>query len=112
MGNSQCQQSDAPLLPGEDWTGLGYGDLELRYLRDKRKREVDLLVVRDRKPWFLVEVKLSDTSLSPSLAHFQTQTKAPHAFQVVINLPYEQANCFEVRQPVVVPAKNFLSQLL
>jgi hypothetical protein len=62
--------------------------------------------------WFLVEDKLSDTSLSPSLAHFQGQAKAPHAFQVVMNLAYESADCFKVRQPVVVPAKTFLSQLL
>lgn len=96
----------------EGWTDLGLGDFELRYVRDKQKREVDFLVVRDRQPWFLVEVKLTDASLSPSLAHFQTQTKASHAFQVVLNLPYEPADCFAVRQPVVVPAKTFLSQLL
>lgn len=96
----------------EGWTDLGFGDFELRYLRDKQKREVDFLVVRDRQPWFLVEVKLSDISLSPSLAHFQAQTRAPHAFQVVMHLPYEPADCFKVRQPVVVPAKTFLSQLL
>jgi predicted AAA+ superfamily ATPase len=95
----------------EGWTDLGFGEFELRYLRDKQKREVDFLVVRDRKPWFLVEVKLTATGLSPSLAHFQTQTKAAHAFQVVMNLPYEPADCFVVRQPVVVPAKTFLSQL-
>lgn len=40
----------------DGWTDLGVGDFELRYLRDKQKREVDFLVVRDRKPWFLVEV--------------------------------------------------------
>ena len=96
----------------EGWTDLGLGDFELRYLRDKQKREVDFLVVRDRQPWFLVEVKLTGASLSSSLAHFQAQTKAPHAFQVVLNLPYEPADCFAVRQPVVVPAKTFLSQLL
>ncbi len=96
----------------EGWTDLGFGDFELRYLRDKQKREVDFLVVKDRKPWFLVEVKLSDPSLSPSLAYFQSQTKAVHAFQVVVNLPYEPADCFKVRQPTVVPARTFLSQLL
>jgi len=37
----------------ETWTDLGFGSFELRYLRDKQKREVDFLVVRDRKPWFL-----------------------------------------------------------
>lgn len=96
----------------EGWTDLGLGSFELRYLRDKMKREVDFLVVRDRQPWFLVEVKLSDTKTSPTLAYFQAQTKAVHAFQVVINLPYEAADCFQHRQPTVVPARTFLSQLL
>ena len=96
----------------EGWTDLGFGQFELRYLRDKLKREVDFLVVRDRKPWFLVEVKLSDTDLSPALAHFQMQTKATHAFQAVMNLPFEAGDCFGIKQPVVVPARTLLSQLL
>ena len=96
----------------EGWTDLGFGDFELRYLRDKQKREVDFLVARDRQPWFVVEVKAGATSLSPSLAHFQAQTKALHAFQVVMNLPFERADCFLAKQPVVVPAKTFLSHLL
>ncbi len=33
----------------EGWTDLGLGQFELRYLRDKLKREVDFVVVRDRK---------------------------------------------------------------
>jgi uncharacterized protein len=96
----------------EGWTDLGFGAFELRYLRDKQKREVDFLVVKDRKPWFLVEVKLSETNLSPSLAHFQTQTKAAHAFQLVMSLAYQPADCFRVHRPVVVPAKTLLSQFL
>lgn len=96
----------------EGWTDLGLGDFDLRYLRDKQKREVDFLVVKDRKPWFLVEVKLSDKELSPWLGYFQTQTNARHAFQAVMNLPYEPADCFHLQRPVVVPAKTLLSQLL
>ncbi|HWW50182.1 MAG TPA: AAA family ATPase [Verrucomicrobiae bacterium] len=96
----------------EGWTDLGFGDFELRYLRDKQKREVDFLVVRDRNPWFLVEVKLSDTALSSWLGYFQAQTKAEHAFQMVMNLPYQQADCFRVHRPVVVPAKTLLSPTL
>jgi hypothetical protein len=95
----------------ETWTDLGFGDFDLRYLRDKQKREVDFLVVRDRKPWFLVEVKAGETRLSPSLAHFQEQTKAAHAFQVVLNVPFEKADCFRIHRPVVVPARTLLSQL-
>lgn len=96
----------------EGWTDLGLGDFELRYLRDKQKREVDFLVARDRKPWFLAEVKSTDTRLSPSLGYFQIQTKAPHAFQLVMNLAYQPVDCFRVRRPVVVPARTFLSQML
>ncbi|MBS2021641.1 MAG: ATP-binding protein [Deltaproteobacteria bacterium] len=96
----------------EGWTDLGFGDFELRYLRDKEKREVDFVVIKDRRPWFLVEVKASDTALSPALDHFQKQTKAPHAFQAVLDLPFEAADCFKVRHPVVVPVRTLLSQLL
>src|SRR5262252_2104146 len=96
----------------EAWTDLGLGDFELRYLRDKQKREVDFVVVKDRKPWFLVEVKMSDQTLSPALGYFQAQTNAQHSFQVVMNLPYQQADCFRIHRAVVVPAKSFLSQLL
>jgi hypothetical protein len=35
---------------------------------DVFRREVDFLIVRNRKPWFLVEAKLGDTRLSPLLA--------------------------------------------
>ncbi len=97
----------------EGWHDLGLGAFELRYLRDKQKREVDFLVVRDRKPWFLVEVKASDRTLSPSLAHFQGQTGASHALQVVLDMPYVDADCFgQGHAPIVVPARTFLSQLL
>ncbi len=94
------------------WTDLGLGRFDLHYLRDKQKREVDFLVVRDRKPWLLVEVKTNDTHLAPSLEYFQDQVRAPHAFQIVIDLPFEDVDCFTYRSPVVVPARTLLSQLL
>jgi predicted AAA+ superfamily ATPase len=96
----------------EGWTDLGLGHFELRYLRDKLKREVDFVVVRDGRPWFLVEVKNSDTKLSEVLGYFQMQTKARHAFQVVLDLAYISADSFERTDPTVVPARTFLSQLL
>ena len=93
-------------------TDLGFGEFSLGYLRDKIKREVDFIVVRDGKPWFLVEVKKSKEALSDSLAIFQAKTKAKHAFQVVIDAEYVDRDCFEYCTPVAVPAKTFLSQLL
>jgi predicted AAA+ superfamily ATPase len=96
----------------EGWTDLGFGTFELRYLRDKSKREVDFLVVRDGKPWFLAEVKRSETRLEGHLAWFQAVLKAPHAFQVVMEMPYVDTDCFGRHDPVVVPVRTFLSQLL
>lgn len=96
----------------EGWTDLGFGQFELRYLRDKLKREVDFVVIRDRRPWFLVEVKASERKLSDALGYFQAQTKARHAFQVVMDLPVQRADCFERTDPIVVPARTFLAQLL
>lgn len=96
----------------EGWTDLGLGTFELRYLRDKEKREVDFAVIRDRKPWLLVEVKKSDTSLSPGLRYFQERTGAPHAFQVVLDAPFVAADPFQRKGPVVVPARTLLAQLL
>lgn len=96
----------------EGWTDLGFGEFDLFYLRDRSQREVDFLVTRDRQPWFLVEVKKSDTALSSALAHFQRATGARHAFQVVADMEFSERNCFEALAPTVVPAQTFLSQLL
>ena len=97
----------------EGWNDLGLGSFELGYLRDKEKREVDFLVIRDGKPWFLVEVKHRDESPGKGLQYFQDQLNAPFAFQVVTDADYVDADCFSrPGSPVVVPAKTFLSQLL
>jgi hypothetical protein len=97
----------------EGWNDMGLGKFELGYLRDKEKREVDFLVAREGKPWFLVEAKQRDESISPSLKYFQQQLAAPFAFQVVLDMDYVDAECFaRPNAPVVVPARTFLSQLL
>ncbi|NBT58275.1 DUF4143 domain-containing protein [bacterium] len=49
------------------WNDLGFGSFELCYVRNKEKVEVDFLIVRDTKPWVLIEVKETDTSPSSSL---------------------------------------------
>jgi len=96
----------------EGWTDLGLGRFDLHYLRDKQKREVDFLVVRDGDPWFLVEGKKNEPKVSKELGYFQKQTKAPHAFHVVLDDKYVDADCFSRNDPVSVPARTLLSQLL
>jgi hypothetical protein len=95
------------------WTESGQGDFGLHFVRDKEKREVDFLVTRDQLPWFLVEVKSgAKAALSNSLAWFQSQTQAEHAFQVAMDLDYVEADCFAHRKPIIVPARTLLAQLV
>ena len=97
----------------EGWTDLGLGAFQLGYLRDKEKREVDFVVVRDGEPWFLVEVKHGDASLSPALRRFQDQLGAPFAFQVALGGAYVAADGFDrPGPPLTVPGRTLLSQLL
>lgn len=95
------------------WTDLGHGDFELFYLRTKDQKEVDFLVCRNNEPWFLVEVKTSVSSkLSPNLEWFQKKTAANHAFQVIMDAEYIEADIFSKKTPLKVPAKTFLSVLV
>jgi len=95
------------------WTDRGFGDYDLYFLRDKEKREVDFLVTKNGKPWFIVETKASSNGgISKSMFYFQQKTNASHAFQVAFDLNYVERNCFEYSTPIIVPAKTFLSQLV
>lgn len=95
------------------WTDLGLGQYGLWFVRDKEKREVDFLVSKNNKPWFLVEVKLSSKGgLGKHLKYFQKNTGAEHAFQVVFDMEYVPEDCFRHKDPIIVPARTFLSQLV
>lgn len=95
------------------WNDTGQGKYDLFFLRDKDKNEVDFLVVENGKPWMLVEVKSSvKSSINKNLYYYQKLTNAPYAFQVVFDLPYVEKDCFTYNEPIIVPAKTFLSQLI
>jgi len=59
------------------WTDLGEGNIDLHFLRDRMGREVDFMVVKDQKPWFLVEVKLAETSIDNNLKYFCNRLNVP-----------------------------------
>ena len=69
---------------------------------------MDFLVTIDRKPWFAVEAKLTDTAIDPSLVHYRERLKIPFAYQVVL-----QASRDFVQDEVrCLPAATFLSALI
>jgi len=56
--------------------------MELRFLRDTDRREVDFVVIRDRAPLFAVECKSGDKSPSPAVAYFRQRTPIEDFYQV------------------------------
>jgi predicted AAA+ superfamily ATPase len=65
------------------WTDLGYGDYDLRYVRDREKREVDFVVTESRRPVVLVECKLRDDAPHEPLLRFQAVMGGIPAVQLV-----------------------------
>jgi uncharacterized protein len=82
-------------------------NFSLHYFRDREKREVDFIVTLDRKPFWCVEVKLSDDSLSPSLEYIHLRLKPKASFQVVKNLDRR----LEIRGIQIVPCSSWLGGL-
>lgn len=57
-------------------------DLELRYFRDIDGREVDFVVLENRKPVYLIECKWSDVGVEPALAYLKNKFPEAKAFQI------------------------------
>jgi predicted AAA+ superfamily ATPase len=57
-------------------------DMELRFLRDTDKREIDFVVLRDRKPVFAVECETGEKAVSHAIRYFAARTAIPQFYQV------------------------------
>jgi predicted AAA+ superfamily ATPase len=55
---------------------------ELRYIRNELGKEVDFVVLRNRKPLFAVECKYADTDISPTMLEFRSKLSIPKWYQV------------------------------
>ena len=67
----------------EDTMGYRY---ELKYIRDKEKREVDFAVFKDRELESLIEVKCSDEKISRHLQYYSEKLNPRSSLQIVSNL--------------------------
>jgi hypothetical protein len=80
--------------------------MELRYLRDTDKREVDFVVLRDRRPLFAVECKSGDRALGAAVRYFAERTPIPRFYQVHMGDRH-----FENGKITVVPFTRFCAEL-
>jgi len=63
----------------EDTEGF---EMELRFIRDTDKREVDFVVLKEGRPEFAVECKLSDSKASSKYDYFKQRTDIPRFYLV------------------------------
>jgi len=90
------------------WTDTGEGTFDLHYLRNKEKQEIDFLVSRDGEPWLPVEVKWSDTDLSPNWKRFAPMLACKRGLQIVYP-PEWEVHSFGETQILVAGAAETLN---
>ena len=80
--------------------------MELRFLRDIDKREIDFVVLKNKKPLFAVECKSGDTSISPNIHYFAERTDIPKFYQV-----HRRSKSFAIGKIEVLPFTEFCIKL-
>ena len=94
------------------WTDIGQGEFDLFYIRDKQKREVDFLVTEGGRPFLLIEAKLTDQNISPTLQYYSLILKPKFSMQVVKNLKSQNVSIQEVRFNGIISAEDFCACLV
>jgi uncharacterized protein len=107
--------------PGERWENLVASQLlkfchymedslgevmELRYIRDTDKREVDFVVLQNRNPLFAVECKTGEKSISPHIHYFSQRLSIPVYYQV-----HRGTKSFQTGDIQVLPFTDFCKKL-
>lgn len=89
----------------EDSTGDRY---ELNFIRDQNGHEVDFVIIKNRKPIFLIEAKVSDSVISSHLYYFMKKLKINSAVQLVL----KNEKTKTINGVTVINAQEWLSQKL
>lgn len=83
-------------------------DLELRYFRDIDGREVDFVVLENKKPIYLIECKWSDVDVESPLTYLKNKFPEAKAYQLYAEGTKDYVNNAGIR---VCSAAKFLSEL-
>lgn len=83
----------------------GYS-MELRFLRDTDKREVDFVVLKDKKPFFAVECKSGEKSIGAVVHYFAERTPIPRFYQTHLG-----ERSFETGKIAVLPFVQLCEEL-
>jgi predicted AAA+ superfamily ATPase len=80
--------------------------MDLRFIRDTDKREIDFVVLKDGRPMFAVECKSGEKSINPALFYFMERTPISKFYQV-----HEGRKDYEKNGVRVLPVQIFCKEL-
>jgi predicted AAA+ superfamily ATPase len=81
--------------------------MDLRFLRDTDKREIDFVVLKEGRPMFAVECKTGEKNISPALFYFMARTPISKFYQV-----HEGRKDYERKGIRVLPVQTLCKELL
>jgi predicted AAA+ superfamily ATPase len=93
------------------WRASGQGDIDLRYIRDREKREVDFVFLENNRPVCLIECKYSDEQAADNLKYFQGKFKIPLAVQLVHKSGFSRKIKFDSGEILIISADRWLEML-
>ncbi len=89
----------------EDTEGF---EMELRYIRDTDKREVDFVILKEDKPLFAVECKTVERNISSHTRYFRERNEIPKFYQVHLGEKDYGSEQLDTR---VLPFSRFCQEL-
>ena len=93
-------------------TDIGEANVELCYLKNKDKKEIDFLLVKNKKPWLPIEVKLNDDSASENWSSFLQDLPCKRGVQVTYKPNVYKLMTHPHGEILVLSAEYFLSLLI
>lgn len=93
-------------------TDIGVGNFELRTIKNKEKQEIDFVILRDKKVFLPIEVKISDEQPSAVWSKFLTQLHCNFGVQVVMKQDVYKHYAYGDKKILVISAADFLQYLI
>jgi predicted AAA+ superfamily ATPase len=85
------------------------GDLmNLRFIRDSQLREIDFIVLKNKKPLFAVECKTGENTLSKTIQYYADRTNIPKFYQVHLGNAHREAAKYRTE---IIPFHKFALEL-
>ncbi len=82
--------------------------MELRFLRDSMKREIDFIVLKNKKPLFAIECKAGEGTISPNISYFSSRIPIPKFYQVHLGGKNVEIASLKAR---ILPFRVFIKEL-